>query len=163
MGHLDFFRDPRLFMDGVHIAGWIENWRERRNAAKKPGVIISPAGMLKGGPAASYIQTVGKKANNAVFLVGYQIPGTPGRELLEKGHCVIDGKMRKIKAKVEFFDFSSHSGAKELKETVKGLKGNPTVYVVHGAEGNCPRFAKWIKDEVGLEAKAPKPGDSFTI
>lgn len=163
MGHLDFFRDPRLFMDGVHIAGWIENWRERRNAAKKPGVIISPAGMLKGGPAASYIQTVGKKANNAVFLVGYQIPGTPGRELLEKGHCVIDGKMRKIKAKVGFFDFSSHSGAKELKETVKGLKGNPTVYVVHGAEGNCPRFAKWIKDEVGLEAKAPKPGDSFTI
>jgi putative mRNA 3-end processing factor len=163
MGHLDFVKDPKLFMDGVHMAAWIESWKERKNATKKPGVIISPAGMLKGGPAASYVQSVGKKPNNAVFLVGYQIPGTPGRELLDQGRCVIDGKMQKIKAKVGFFDFSSHSGAKELKETVKGLKGNPTVYVVHGAEGNCPRFAKWIKDEVGLEAKAPNPGDTFTV
>jgi putative mRNA 3-end processing factor len=119
--------------------------------------------MLKGGPAASYVQEVGKKANNAVFLVGYQIPGTPGRELLEKGHCIIDGKIRKIKAKVGFFDFSSHSGAKELKETVKRLKGNPTVYVVHGAEGNCPRFAKWIEERTGLEAKVPNRGDMFGV
>jgi len=163
MGHLDFIKDPKLFMNGVHLASWIESWRERKEAAKRPGVIISPAGMLKGGPAASYIQTVGKRSNNAIFLVGYQIPGTPGRELLDKGHCVIDGKMRKVKAKVGFFDFSSHSGAKELKETVKSLKGNPKVYVVHGAEGNCPKFAKWIKEETGLEAKAPKTGESFVI
>jgi len=163
MGHLDFLRDPKLFMDAVHMTNWVESWRDRREAVKKPGVIISPAGMLKGGPAASYIQKVGKRPNNAVFLVGYQIPGTPGRELLDKGRCVIDGKMRKIKAKVGFFDFSSHSGAKELKETVKNLKGDPAVYVIHGAEGNCPRFAKWIKEEVGLEAKAPKPGDTYTV
>jgi len=163
MGHLDFVKDPKLFMDGVHLASWIESWRERKEAAKRPGVIISPAGMLKGGPAASYIQTVGKRSNNAIFLVGYQIPGTPGRELLDKGHCVIDGKMRKVKAKVGFFDFSSHSGAKELKETVESLKGEPKVYVVHGAEGNCPKFAKWIKKETGFEAKAPKPGESFII
>jgi len=163
MGHVDFLKDSRLFLDAVHTASWIESWRDRKNAAKKPGVIISPAGMLKGGPVASYIQTVGKKSSNAVLLVGYQIPGTPGRELLESGRCVIDGKMRKVKAKVGFFDFSSHSGAKELKETAKKLEGDPTVYVMHGAEGNCPRFAKWIKEEVGLEAKAPETGDSFTI
>jgi len=163
MGHLDFIKDPKLFMDGIHLASWIESWRERKEAARRPGVIISPAGMLKGGPAASYIQTIGKRPNNAIFLVGYQIPGTPGRELLDKGHCVIDGKMRKVKAKIGFFDFSSHSGAKELKETVKSLKGEPKVYVVHGAEGNCPKFAKWIKEETGLEAKAPKTGESFII
>ncbi|HDM88736.1 MAG TPA: MBL fold metallo-hydrolase, partial [Candidatus Bathyarchaeota archaeon] len=69
----------------------------------------------------------------------------------------------KVKAKVGFFDFSSHSGARELKETVKNLKGEPKVFVVHGAEGNCPRFAKWIKEEVGLEAKAPNTGESFII
>ncbi|RJS84342.1 MBL fold metallo-hydrolase [Candidatus Bathyarchaeota archaeon] len=163
MGHLDFIKDPKLFMDGVHLANWIESWRERREAMRKSGVIISPAGMLKGGPAVSYIQTIGKKTKNAVFLVGYQIPGTPGRELLDKGECVIDGKIQKIKAKVGFFDFSSHSGAKELKETVKKLKGKPKVYVVHGAEGNCQKFAKWIREEVGLEAKAPKTGETFVI
>ena len=163
MGHLDFIKDPKLFMEGVHLANWIESWRERKEAMRRPGVIISPAGMLKGGPVASYIQTVGKKTKNAVFLVGYQIPGTPGRELLDKGECVIDGKIQKIKAKVGFFDFSSHSGAKELKETIKKLKGEPKVYVVHGAEGNCQKFAKWIREEVGLEAKAPKTGETFAI
>lgn len=163
MNHVTFIRDPRLFLDAMHRIDWIEGWRDRRTASKKPGVIIAPAGMLKGGPAAFYIQTVGKKSRNAVFLVGYQIPGTPGRELIERGVCVIDGKVRKVKAKVEFFDFSSHSGAKELKETVKNLKGSPKVYVVHGAEGNCPLFARWIKEEVGLEAKAPKIGETFKI
>jgi putative mRNA 3-end processing factor len=71
--------------------------------------------------------------------------------------------MRKVKAKVGFFDFSSHAGATELRETVKGFKGDPTVYVIHGAEGNCPRLAKWIKEEVGLEAIAPNSGDTFTV
>ena len=163
MNNSEFLGDPRLFMNAMHKADWVENWRDRRKASKSPGVIISPAGMLKGGPAAFYIQAVGKKPNNAVFLVGYQIPGTPGRELLDKGVCVIDGKVRKIKAKVEFFDFSSHSGARELKETVKGLEGNPKVYVVHGAEGNCPMFAKWIREEVGLKAKAPKAGEVVEV
>lgn len=163
MNHTEYLKDPRLFRDAVHMADWIEGWKERRLAVKKPGVIVSPAGMLKGGPAAFYIQGIGKNPSNAVFLVGYQIPGTPGKELLEKGRCVIDGKMRKVKAKVDFFDFSSHSGAKELKETVKKLKGNPTVYVVHGADGNCRKFAKWVKEEVGFEAKAPKPGEELII
>lgn len=163
MNNSEFLGDPRLFMNAMHKADWVENWRDRRKASKSPGVIISPAGMLKGGPAAFYIQAVGKKPNNAVFLVGYQIPGTPGRELLDKGVCVIDGKVRKIKAKVEFFDFSSHSGARELKETVRSLEGNPKVYVVHGAEGNCPMFAKWIREEVGLKAKAPKAGEVVEV
>jgi putative mRNA 3-end processing factor len=163
MNHLEFFRDQRLFMDAIHGTSWVEGWRDRRNAAKKPGVIISPAGMLKGGPSAFYISKVGKKSRNAVFLVSYQIPGTPGRELLEKGMCVIDGKVRKVKAEVKHFDFSSHCGATELRQAVKNLKGSPTVYVVHGAEGNCDKFAKWIKRNVGLKAIAPKSGETFTV
>jgi len=163
MNQTSYMRDPQLFMNAIHVATWVEGWRDRRTAAKKPGAIISPAGMLKGGPAAFYIEKVGKRRQNAVFLVGYQIPGTPGRELLDEGKCVIDGKIRKIKAQVRRFDFSSHSGASELQETVKEVKGNPTVYVVHGAEGNCERFARWIKKEVGLKAEAPKAGDVFTV
>lgn len=163
MNYTHFLRDPKMFMDAVHSANWVEGWRDRRRATKTPCVIISPAGMLKGGPAAFYISKIGKKAHNAVFLVSYQIPGTPGRELLEKGICVIDGKMRKVKAKVEHFDFSSHCGAKELKEAVKKIDGKAKVYVIHGAEGNCELFAKWIKNEVGLDATAPKPGETFEV
>lgn len=163
MNHTAYLRDPRLFMDTMHSANWVEGWRDRRAATKKPGVIISPAGMLKGGPAAFYIQGVGKNKLNAVFLVGYQVPGTPGRELLEKGRCLIDGKLRKVKAQVGVFDFSSHSGANQLHETVKNLEGEPKVYVVHGAEGNCERLAKWIREETGLEAVAPEVGDVHVV
>jgi len=161
MNHVAYLRDPKLFMDAVHGSTWVEGWKDRRTATKKPGVVISPAGMLKGGPSVFYVQKVGKKQHNAVFLVSYQVPGTPGRELMEKGRCVIDGKMRKVKARVERFDFSSHCGASQLQETVKGLEGSPTVYVVHGAERNCERFAKWIKEETGLKALAPKAGDVY--
>jgi len=163
MNYRQFLRDPKLFMDALHSADWVEGWRDRRKATKKPGVIISPAGMLKGGPSVFYISKIGKKTNDAIFLVSYQIPGTPGRQLMEKGVCVIDGKMRKVKARVEHFDFSSHCGASELKEVVKKLGGNPKIYVVHGAEGNCDLFAKWIKKELGLEAIAPKAGDTFKV
>jgi len=163
MNYKEFLRDPKLFMDALHSVDWVEGWRDRRKATKTPGVIISPAGMLKGGPAVFYTSKIGKKAQNAIFLVSYQIPGTPGRELLEKGICVIDGKMRKVKARVEHFDFSSHCGASQLKETVKKIGGNPKIYVVHGAEGNCELFAKWTRNELGLEAIAPKTGDTFKV
>jgi putative mRNA 3-end processing factor len=163
MNYKEFLRDPKLFMNAMHSVEWVEGWRDRRKALKTPSVIISTAGMLKGGPAAFYVSKIGKKANNAIFLVSYQIPGTPGKELLDKGICTIDGKVRKIKALYEHFDFSSHCGASQLKEALRKLGGKPKVFVVHGDEGNCELFANWAKSELGLDAVAPKTGDTFEV
>jgi len=163
MNYPQFLRDSRMFTDAMHSTEWVEGWRDRRRAAKMPGVIISPAGMLKGGPAMFYISKIAKKSNNAIFLVSYQIPGTPGKELLEKGICNIDGKMRKVKARVKHFDFSSHCGAGELKEAARRLGGKPRFFVVHGAERNCEYFAGWARDELGLDSVAPRTGDVFKI
>ena len=163
MNHKEFLRDPKLFMNAMRSADWIDGWRDRRKAIKSPKVIISTAGMLKGGPAAFYVSKLGKKASNAIFLVSYQIPGTPGKELLEKGVCTIDGKVRKVKARYEHFDFSSHCGASQLKDSLQKLGGKPKVFVVHGEEENCKTFAKWAESELGLDAVAPKTGDTFEI
>jgi putative mRNA 3-end processing factor len=163
MKHGEFLRDAKLFREALNSALWIKGWKERKKNAGKPGVIISTAGMLKGGPAIFYMSKIGKKSRNGVFLVSFQIPGTPGRQLLDKGVCYMDGKIRKIKAKVGHFDFSSHCGASGLREFMRKLGGKPKVYVVHGAEGNCRLFAKWIKEELGLKAKAPKTGDTSKI
>jgi len=163
MNYKEFLRDPRLFVDAMHSADWVEGWRDRRRALKTPGVIISTAGMLKGGPAAFYVSKIGKKAGDAIFLVSYQIPGTPGKELMDKGICTIDGKVRRVKAHVEHFDFSSHCGASQLKEALRKLGGKPKVFVVHGAEGNCELFANWAKSELGLDAFAPKTGETFEV
>jgi putative mRNA 3-end processing factor len=163
MNYKEFLRDPKLFMNAMHSVDWVEGWRDRRKALKTPSVIISTAGMLKGGPAAFYVSKIGKKANNAIFLVSYQIPGTPGKELLDKGVCTIDGKVRRVKALYEHFDFSSHCGASQLKEALRRLGGKPKVFVVHGDEGNCELFANWAKSELGLDAVAPKTGDTFEV
>jgi putative mRNA 3-end processing factor len=163
MNYREFLRDPKLFVDAMHSADWVEGWRDRRKALKSPSVIVSPAGMLKGGPAAFYVSKIGKKASNAIFLVSYQIPGTPGKELMDKGICTIDGKVRKVKAHVEHFDFSSHCGASQLKDALRKLGGKPKVFVVHGAEGNCELFANWAKSELGLDALAPKTGETFEV
>ena len=163
MNYKEFLRDPKLFMNAMHSADWVEGWRDRRKALKTPSVIITTAGMLKGGPAAFYVSKIGKKANNAIFLVSYQIPGTPGKELLDKGRCTIDGVVRKVKARYEHFDFSSHCGASQLKDALRKLGGKPKVFVVHGAEGNCELFANWAKSELGLEALAPKTGETFEV
>jgi len=163
MNYKEFLRDPKLFVAAVHSAEWVEGWSDRRKALKAPSVIVSPAGMLKGGPAAFYASKLGKKSSNAIFLASYQIPGTPGKELLEKGICTIDGQVRKVKARVEHFDFSSHCGASQLKEALRKLGGKPKVFVVHGAEGNCELLANWAKSELGLDAVAPRTGDTFEV
>jgi putative mRNA 3-end processing factor len=71
--------------------------------------------------------------------------------------------MRKVKARVAHFDFSSHCGASDLKEALKRLGGKPKVFVVHGAEGNCELLAKWARSDLGLEASAPKTGDTVKV
>jgi putative mRNA 3-end processing factor len=163
MNEKEFLKDPKMFMNAMHSCEWVEGWRDRRKALKTPCAIITTAGMLKGGPAAFYLSKLGKKAINAVYLVSFQIPGTPGRELMETGMCTLDGKVRKIKAQYRHFDFSSHCGASRLKEALVKLGGKPKVFVVHGAEGNCELFADWAKTELGLDAVAPRTGETYEI
>jgi putative mRNA 3-end processing factor len=163
MNYKEFLRDPKMFVNAMNSLDWVDGWRDRRRAAKDPGVIISPAGMLKGGPSQFYVSKIGNKANNAIFLVSYQIPGTPGKQLLEKGICTINGKVSKVKAQYRHFDFSSHCGASQLKEGLRRLGGKPKVFVVHGAEGNCELFANWAKTELGLDAVAPRTGETYEI
>jgi len=160
--HADSLRDPDLFSRAIRRAEWIEKWQDRRRAAKTPSVIVSPAGMLKGGASVFYMESVATNSRNAIFLVSYQIPGTPGRLLQEKGQFMLHGKMRKVDAPVQKFDFSSHCGRNELRETLSKINGKTKILVVHGAEGNCSKLASWAK-EAGLDAEAPRTGQIVEI
>ena len=156
-------RDPDLFSRAMRRAEWIEQWNDRRRAAKTPCVIVSPAGMLKGGAAIFYMESVSMNKKNAVFLVSFQIPGTPGRILQERGQFMLRGRMRKVEAFVEKFDFSSHCGKQELRQTLSGVNKEAKVLVVHGSEGNCSNLASWASKEIGLDAQAPKTGQTVEV
>jgi len=161
--HPNSLRDPDLFSRAIRRAEWIDRWQDRRRAAKTPSVIVSPAGMLKGGAAIFYMESIANDDRNAIFLVSYQIPGTPGRLLQEKGQFMLHGKMKKVNASVKKFDFSSHCGRNELRGVLSKIDRKAKILVVHGAEGNCSKLAAWASKEVGLDAEAPRTGQTVEI
>jgi putative mRNA 3-end processing factor len=128
-----------------------------------PGVIVSPAGMLKGGASVFYMENIALKEGNGIFLVSYQVEGSPGRILLDEGHFILHGKTRKVTARVEKYDFSSHGGKTQLQETLKELDKKTRVFVVHGDEANCKNLADWASRELGLQTATPKPGEVFDV
>jgi putative mRNA 3-end processing factor len=161
--HPDSLRDPKSFREAVHNANTIRGWRDRRRAAKKPGAIVAPAGMLSGGTAVFYLEQLFSSPKNAVFLVSYQGSETRGRQMLETGRILVKGTTRKVEAEVKQYDFSSHSGRRELHDFVKSLKGDPKIITVHGDEDGCKMLANDIQDDFGFSATAPKAGDVFKI
>jgi len=163
MKHTKALRDPELFVRSMKGVEWIDKWGDRRKAIKDPGVIVSPAGMLSGGAALFYLEAIARRKENAIFLVTFQVPGTPGRILLERRKVMIHGRTRKVEAQVDKFDFSSHAGRNGLQGYLSGVGKNTKVFTVHGAEGNCDRLASWVSKELGMEARAPKAGEVHEV
>jgi putative mRNA 3-end processing factor len=161
--HPEAIRDPKLLQSAFDGVNCVNNWHDRRQAVGKPGVIVAPAGMLSGGTASFYVEQASKNERNAIFLVSFQVPGTPGRTLIEEGKLRIRGKPTKVKSEVERFDFTSHSGKSELEDMLRGVKGNPKVFTVHGDSENCERLAEWVHSELGLEAEAATAGGVYKI
>ncbi len=161
--HKSALVDPQLFESAVKKAEWIRNWNDRRRAVKNPGVIVSPAGMLKGGAAVFYMESVAQGEKNGVILVSYQVEGSPGRVLLDEGRYMIRGRLQKVNAKVLKFDFSSHGGKSELLRCLETIDKKAKVFAVHGEEDSCRVLADWATKEAGLTSVVPKAGESFDI
>jgi putative mRNA 3-end processing factor len=157
--HPDSLRNQEQFRRAMREAEQIRNWNDRRRAARTAGVIVSPAGMLKGGASVFYMENIAKNQDNGVFLVSYQVEGSPGRILLEESRFILHGKASKVQARVEKFDFSSHGGKTQLEETLKEVDKRTKVFVIHGEEANCKRLADWASQELGLQTTIPRPGE----
>ncbi len=147
-------------MKDIHV---IRGWRDRRQAIKKADVIVAPSGMLQGGTAIFYMEKLALDPKNAVFLVSFQVPGTGGAKLLEEGVFPIKDREERVNAKVKHFDFSSHSGRSALQQFLKGLRGNPDVYVLHGEEESCDYLAEYVSEELDYKGVAPNQGDMVEI
>ncbi len=161
--HQEFLKDPSLFRRTIEHTHLIKDWKERRKILETPSVIIAPAGMLVGGSAAFYSGELSQGVRNGIAIVAFQIPGTPGRSLLDKGLTMINGKPTKVKSTVRRFDFSSHSGSSELLEMVRKVKGHPKVVMVHGEEIQSSGFAKEVEEKLGLRTLVPEPGEVIQI
>jgi putative mRNA 3-end processing factor len=159
----EYLRDPRAFRKAINAVEVVTSWKQRKKIINTPSVIISPAGMLVGGAAVFYNQQIAQRERNAIAIVAYQVQGTPGRTLLEKGLALVNGRPTKVKAEIKRFDFSSHSGKSGLMNLMRKVKGTPKILMVHGEEESCVSFAKAVKENFGFDAYAPRPGEAFQI
>jgi putative mRNA 3-end processing factor len=117
--------DPAFLRAPEKLARALRNTRvvhsnHGRKLAQQGDVIITTSGMLEGGPGLGYLDAFRHRSDVAVFMTGFQVPGTNGRKLLEEGHVTfLDGKTERIHCQVERFDFSAHAGHSELVDFVR--------------------------------------------
>ncbi len=159
----EYLRDPSALRRTLETIEEVTSWSQRRRLVKRPGVIVSPAGMLVGGASIFYNEHLSMDEKNGIAIVSFQVPGTPGRTLIEKGLTIYRGKPTKVKAEVRRFDFSSHSGKSALLSDLKGIKGSPKFLTVHGEEESCLALAQELSTEMGVEATAAMPGQDFQV
>lgn len=70
-----------------------------------PAVVIAGSSMCTGGRIIDHLRAGITDRKNDIFFVGYQVPGTPGRDILlyykiPGGYVVLDGERFDIKARV---------------------------------------------------------------
>jgi len=157
----EFLKDPSLLKKARENQIFLSGWQDRRTAWKKGGVIVSSSGMLKGGPSRYFLKKIHDNPRNAVILVSYQGRGTPGRELIEKGTFSEGGE--RIRARLEWMDFSSHAGRSNLLEILKNIKNIERIVLVHGEGSVQEEFAKNIKEILGIEPIIPATGEVIEI
>ena len=132
---------------------------QRERIADQPVAVVTTSGMLSGGPAMTYLPAIAANPTNAVTMTGYQVQGTPGRELLETGSAEIDGRRLTVGATVEAFDFSAHADREGLREFLSAYKSE-RILINHG--DRCVDFASDLRAD-GFDASAPELGERIEI
>ena len=130
-----------------------------RKHALRGDVIITTSGMLDGGPVLFYLNHLKSDKKSAVFLTGYQVEGTNGRLLMEKGRVDISGVKEKVEAEVKFFDFSAHAGHSELRDFAN--KCSPSRIILFHSDDREPLASDLQED--GYEVLLPNSGEEISL
>ncbi|QGX95297.1 MBL fold metallo-hydrolase [Haloplanus rallus] len=159
-GYPEFVRDADALRRAASHARFVTGRDgQRKRITDQKAAIITTSGMLSGGPAMTYIPEIRANPTNKVTMTGYQVEGTPGRDLVETGSAEIDGRVMPVSAQVEQYDFSAHADRTGLREFLESYR-DTRVLVNHG--DRCVAFAAELAAD-GFEATAPAVGDEFTV
>jgi len=132
---------------------------QRTRITDQKAAIVTTSGMLSGGPAMTYIPEIRSNPTNKITMTGYQVEGTPGRELLETGSAEIDGRVLPVAAQVEQYDFSAHADGDGLSAFLDSYR-DARILVTHG--DRCAGFAADLRAD-GHTARAPTLDETARI
>ncbi|NVM34175.1 MAG: MBL fold metallo-hydrolase [Candidatus Lokiarchaeota archaeon] len=172
----DYIKNIKLFKKALKNTQFVSRPKIRSKVKNTNGVIISPSGMLKGGTAIDYIQSILLDPFSAVYLVGYQVEGTPGRRLLDDGIFEFNESRRnrktivdlKIEAKCDYdyFDFSSHSDNIHIHNYIENLNfqknSNRDIFCIHGDNKSTTSLASELVNK-DYNSVAPETGEMYQV
>ncbi len=146
-----YLRDYKLYKKAVETAIEVPSEYFRRNVGKEPCIIISPAGMLKGGAVIQYFKRLARNKRNAIILPSFQAPGTPGFQLLTRGKAFIENQEIRVDAKIFWLDLSAHAGKRELEQFIlRFANKDTTIIMVHTNLISALKFVSSIHHRHGV-------------
>jgi len=127
-------------------------------------IILSPSGMLEGGPVLEYFKMVAPQEESTVIFVNYQIEGTLGNRVLNGLRDLTlqnsSGRVEAltIKSTIEKVDgFSGHSDRNQLLNYVRRVytKRGP-LFLVHGEAKKIQNMKKMLSRIYGDSVYSPR-------
>lgn len=132
---------------------------------KAPKIILAGSGMMQGGRIRYHAKNYLSDYRNQVLIVGYQVRGSLGRQLLDKAkQVVIDGDTVAVHAKVRAIGaYSAHADQPKLLHWLQSAAQPPKqVWLTHGEEANATTLAS-VLQQAGYNAALPDCGQSYEL
>ncbi len=155
-----FFKLP-----GVHFTLATEESKKINNTPS-PKIIIAGSGMSTGGRILHHERRYLSDPKSTILFIGYQAPGSLGRRIEDGADTVkIFGEEVSVHCHKEvIYGYSAHPDANELFEFVREKSDTvKKVFTVHAEPRSALAFVQKVRDYLGIEATAPKYGDSVEI
>jgi metallo-beta-lactamase family protein len=129
------------------------------NNIRGGAIIIAGSGMANGGRVLHHLKHNLPRAECHVIIVGFQAPGTLGRQLVDRQPEVrIHGQRVRVAAQVHTLGgLSAHGDQAQLLRWYGSFADRPPVYLVHGEIPAAEALAVKLR-ELGGHATVTRPG-----
>ena len=156
-----YLRDPKALKKALESVFWVRSGKERKDALKKPCVIVASAGMLQGGPILFYIRKLRLETRSKLFFTGFQAERTAGRKLYETHKLEIDNESLDVAFETVRYEFSAHAQRDDMLKALN--KWSPQrAFLVHGDPDVMNTFAEQIKG-LGIKPVIPERGKTYKL
>ena len=129
------------------------------NHVRSGALIIAGSGMATGGRVLHHLKHNLERPECHVVIVGFQAPGTLGRQLVDRAPEVrIHGQRVRCLAQIHTLGgLSAHGDQADLLRWYDSFAGHPPVYLVHGEVPSSEGLAEKLREH-GASATVARPG-----
>jgi len=149
----------------IHVALTTEESKKINNAPS-PKIIIAGSGMSTGGRILHHERRYLQDPKSTILFIGYQSPASLGRRIQDGADEVtIFGEKIPVRCSKEtIYGYSAHPDYAALFEFVREKSDTlKKIYTTHGEPKSSLTLVQKIRDNLGIEAYAPKYGESVEI